>query len=187
MIIMGFRYHGKYTRASKTNPRAIARCDYSGLMVQHALLQDQMQYSGRGLIKTGYKVFPKFLDKPNAQDLAPLVFLDPIPIENPRPDNVVNVVQPMTLLLDVSGDADITLTKTQYANLKFIFYGVLTGDILISIPAIFNEFYVLDQTTGDFKISLQIIDNYATRLDIRKNDPMLISCDSISLKIINPN
>ena len=91
------------------------------------------------------------------------------------------------LNLDVSGNSNITLTKKQYENLTFIFYGVLTGDIVISIPAAFNEFYAIDQTTGYFGISIQIVDKSATRFDLLKNEKVLFSCDSVNLKIINPN
>jgi len=172
---------------SMTNPRGIARCDYSGLMVQHALLKDQMAYRGQGLVKTGYKVHPKFYDQPNPQDLTPLIKPDPTPLINPRPDSQIDVIQPSFLILDVSGDMDVTLTVDQFENNNFLFNGILTGNVVISLPATFNEFFVLNATTGLFTLSVQIINNYASRIELINQQKMLISNDSVNLKIINPN
>lgn len=88
---MRVRNHGKYTQMSMKNPRAIGRCDYSGLMVQHAKMIWQKEYRGSGLVNTGYLVHPKFADKPNPQNLVPIMKLDPVPILNARPDNVIDV------------------------------------------------------------------------------------------------
>ena len=69
---MQVRNHGKYTKMSSRDPRGIARCDYSGLMVRHADLVKQKQYRGRGLVWTGLMVSPKFADIQNPQELITL-------------------------------------------------------------------------------------------------------------------
>ena|ERR1700760_4225114 len=161
---MRVRNHGKYTNMSKKSPRAIARCDYSGLMVRHGNLVKQMQYRGQGLVFTGFLVNPKFADKPNAQELTPRVKLDPVPILFPRPDNLVNQQTTLAtsvgvLNLDVGGNANITLTPEQFNNGSFNFTGVLTGDIVIFVPNVFNQFYANNLTTGAFSLSMQLIGN----------------------------
>jgi hypothetical protein len=83
-----FRPRGKYTKINMSNPLALGRCDYSGFLVRHADLVPQLQYRGAGaLVDTKYLVHRNFVDTPNPQDLTPLVMPDPIPIQNPRPDN----------------------------------------------------------------------------------------------------
>ncbi len=184
---MQTRNHGKYTRMRKNSPRAIARCDYSGLMVQEAGLKDQMQYRGQGLVKTGYRVYAKFYDNPNAQDLTPLIKADPIPIINARPDNVVDAFVPQLLVLDVSGNVNVTLTLAQFSNINFIFKGVLTGDVTIFVPATFNDFFVDNITTGPFTLFMQITNNSNTLITLPRTLNTLINNDSFILKIIHPN
>ena len=184
---MRVRNHGKYTKMNMKDPRGIGTCDYSGLMVQQAQMVDQYVYRGQGLVKTGYRVNPKFYDQPNAQDLTPLIKLDPVPIINARPDSQVDTIQPQILILNVGGSSDVTLTETQFSNINFIFNGSLSGDVIISVPATFNDFFVCDQTTGPYTLSMQIINNYATRIVLVRDVQMLISNDSMSLKIIHPS
>src|SRR5271156_326666 len=110
---MRVRNHGKYTSMSKNNPRAIGRCDRSGLMVQQSKLVKQMEYSGKGLFWTGSLVYPKFLDQPNMQNLAPRIKVDPKPIPNSRPDSQINNQNTLAtsvgvLTLDVSASVDVT-------------------------------------------------------------------------------
>jgi len=171
---------------SLQDPRGIGRCDYSGLMVQQEMMRDQMVYRGRGLVKTGYRVNPKFYDKPNAQDLIPLIRLDPPPLLKARPDNEIDTIQPQILILDVSS-GDVTLTQQQFSNINFVFNGDLSGNVIVSVPATFNDFFVFNQTTGGFNLSLQIVNNYATNIIIPNNNKVLVCNDSMSLKIITPN
>ncbi len=105
---MRVRNHGKYTKMSKTSPRAIATCDYSGLMTSHSSLQKQMEYSGSGLVWTGFMVNPKFSDKPNPQKLAPLIKADPIPVTMPRPDSEIGS---QTTIATSVGAFDLSLTN----------------------------------------------------------------------------
>lgn len=168
------------------NPFGIGTCDYSGLMVQQALMKDQMAYRGQGLVKTGYRVNPKFYDQPNAQDLTPLIRVDPRPLLNARPDSQIDTIQPQVLILDVSS-GNVTLTLEQFSNINQFYTGTLTSDVIISVPATFNNFFVTDQTTGPFTLSMQIINDFEAKLPIPRNQKTLICNDSMSLKIIHPN
>lgn len=194
---MRVRNHGKYTNMSKNRPRAIARCDYSGLMVRHSALIKQMQYSGQGLYYTGYLVNPKFADEPNPQNLTPRVRLDPKPIPNARPDNIIDAQNTLAtsigvLTLDVSGDMDVTITLEQFMNNgSFNFTGVLTGNIVVYVPAMFNQFYANNLTTGDFTLGMQLVGNGSSPLIIpyasrtTRLGP-LVTSTSLRLQFINP-
>jgi hypothetical protein len=77
--------HGKYLRINNKRPRPMAQDDYSGFMCMHSDLVRQMEYSGRGLIWTGYYVNKRYADVPNPQNLSPILRPDPVPVLNPRP------------------------------------------------------------------------------------------------------
>lgn len=173
---MRVRNHGKYTKMSNSSPRAIARCDYSGLMVRHSDLSRQMQYAGSGLVWTGYYVYKKFLDTPNAQQLAPRVKLDPVPITDARPDTEVLAQNTLSssvgvLTLDVGGSSNITLDNDQFNNGEFNFTGVLTGNIVIYVPNTYNQFFANNLTTGGFTLGMQIIGNVSPPLIIPEASP----------------
>lgn len=80
---------GRYIKFNPRKPKAWAVCDYSGMYCMHHDLVKQMQYAGNGLIWTGLLVNKEFADIPNPQMLTPILMPDPIPIEMPRPDNVI--------------------------------------------------------------------------------------------------
>lgn len=187
---MQVRNHGKYTRMTKRSPKAIARCDYSGLMVAHSDLVRQMQYSGAGLVWTGFYVYKKFVDVANAQQLAPRVKLDPVPIVDSRPDNQVlaqNTISTSVgvLTLDVSGDSDITLDLTQFDNGEFNFTGELTGNIVIYVPNTYNQFYANNLTTGDFTLGMQIIGNVSPPLIIPEASPITLRGPTVVNTFVN--
>jgi hypothetical protein len=169
---MRVRNHGKYTNMRRNNPRAIARCDYSGLMVQHSNMIRQMEYRGQGLVWTGYLVNPKFADQPNPQNLTPRVKLDPVPIPNARPDNIIDAQNTLAtsvgvLTLDVSGNSNVTLTVEPFStNGSFNFRGVLTGNIVVYVPNLLSQFYANNFTTGGFTLGMQLIGNVSVPLTI---------------------
>jgi hypothetical protein len=176
---MRVRNHGKYTHMRKNDPRGIALCDYSGLMVRHADLIRQMEYRGTGLVWTGFLVYKKFADKPNAQNLTPLIKLDPVPLPNSRPDSEVDAQTTIAsstgaLTLDVSGNANVILTEDQFDNGSLTFTGALTGDIIIQFPNTFNQFYANNLTTGDYTLGMQSLGNLNFVLTIP-------AADSVSL------
>lgn len=161
---MQVRNHGKYTKMNKYSPRAIGTCQASGLMVRHCDMELQKEYMGTGLVSTGRLVNPKFLDKPNPQNLTPRIKLDPVPIPSARPDSQIDAQGTLAtsvgvLTLDVSGNSDITLTPEQFDNGEFNFTGILTGNITIYVPNTYNQFYANNLTTGGFTLSMQILGN----------------------------
>lgn len=79
------RVKNKYLKIRMEDPQAQAVCDFSGVICMHNGLVKQMEYYGNGLRWTGFMVHKNFADKPNPQNLKPLVFKDPIPVKNPRP------------------------------------------------------------------------------------------------------
>jgi hypothetical protein len=185
------RNHGKYTHMQRKNPRGIGRCDYSGLMTRQTSMVDQLQYAGTGLFKTGLRVNPKFYDIPNPQNLTPLILLDPPPLVNPRPDAQIDVYNPQTLTLDISGSGPLLLTEAQYANNQFNWIGELTGDRTILIPGTFNDFLSYNLTTlanPDYTLTMQINNIPTYVITLIPKIQMLIATDGYGrLYIINPS
>jgi len=191
---MKVRNHGKYTKMRLKDPRGIARCDYSGLMVRHADLKKQMQYRGTGLVWTGLMVAPQFEDLPNAQELIPLIKLDPVPLNNPRPDSQIDA-QPTIgsstgeISIDVSISDNRSLTLSQFDNGIINFIGDLIERIIIILPASYNQFYANNKTNGGFDIGLQIIGNPNFTLNvspvnsINGQGPMVVNT-SLNLQIV---
>jgi len=191
---MKVRNHGKYTKMRLKDPRGIARCDYSGLMVRHADLKKQMQYRGIGLVWTGLMVAPQFEDLPNAQELIPLIKLDPVPLNNPRPDSQIDA-QPTIgsstgeISIDVSISDNRSLTLSQFDNGIINFIGDLIERIIIILPASYNQFYANNKTNGGFDIGLQIIGNPNFTLNvspvnsINGQGPMVVNT-SLNLQIV---
>jgi hypothetical protein len=160
----------------KNSPRGIARCDYSGLMTRHSDLIKQKEYRGTGLVWTGYYVNPKFVDMPNAQNLIPLIKLDPIPLPNARPDNEIDAQTTIatstgSITIDVSGGNNVTLTYEQFNNGSITFTGVLTGNIVVYVPNTYNQFFANNLTTGVFTLGMQIIGNSTPALLIPLANP----------------
>lgn len=186
---MGFGYKGKYTKLRKNQPRGLGVCDYSGFLVRHKDLIRQYEYRGNGVSWTGFWVHPKFADKPNPQNLTPIIRLDPIPLDHARPDPIVYDVSVSTLTLDVSGNSNITLTQEQSDNSILNFVGTLTGNIIIYVPATYNEWYANNLTTGDYTLSMQIIEHVTPNLLIPHANPLtntgpLVFSDGLQLSII---
>jgi hypothetical protein len=161
---------------SVRSPRAIGTCDYSGFLVQHSSLIKQMEYSGAGLVWTGYYVHPKFADQPNPQNLSPPIVRDPKPILNARPDNIIDaettIATSVGVLNVTVGAIDITLTIDEFSNHgSFNFVGVLTADIVIYVPNLIRNFYANNLTTGNFTLSMQLSGNITPPLTIPYASP----------------
>lgn len=76
---------GRFMDIRPDNPDALGRCDRSGLTGNYSDLVKQMDYRGSGLTWTGLYVNKNFLDVPNPQGLNPVIKLDPVPVDHPRP------------------------------------------------------------------------------------------------------
>jgi hypothetical protein len=191
---MQVRNHGKYTKMRMKDPRGIARCDYSGLMVRHSDLVKQMQYRGTGLVWTGLMVAPQFADKPNPQELIPLIRLDPVPLENPRPDSQIDAQPTIAsstgeISIDVSNPANRNLTLEQFDNGIINFTGQLLDNIIVTLPASYNQFFANNLTTGGFSMGLQILNatnftlNIPVANPVTKQGPMVVNT-SLNLQIV---
>jgi hypothetical protein len=141
-------YKGKYTRLNKNDPRAIARCDYSGFMVKHSTLVKQMEYRGRGLVWTGFWVDPKFADVPNPQNLVPIIGLDPIPIPNSRPDTQIDSTAIPTINIFLIQGKPILLSLEQLGFLQINFVGDLTSQATVTFPNVIGSWTVFNYTSG---------------------------------------
>lgn len=84
--------HGKYVTVNPENPEAIGICDRTGLPALRKNLVRQMEYRGNSLQWTGLWVNKVFYDEPSPQQIAPVFPPDPIPIPDPRPGPMFNVV-----------------------------------------------------------------------------------------------
>ena len=145
---MGFKHHGKYTHMNKRAPSAIARCDHSGMMVKHSMLQKQMQYSGAGLYWTGLWVYPKFLDKPNPQNLAPRVKLDPVPVPHAKPDEMVSQNPNYQLVIDMTGLSSYQISFAQGASNPLIISGTpSTNPFTFQLPPVLGVWTVSNATS----------------------------------------
>ena len=176
-------YKGKYVKYSLTDPRPIARCDYSGMMCMYESLVNQPEYNATGLYQTGYKVNPKFLRKPNPHKMMPPVRIDPEPVMmgRPGPLAIVNEVDLTTITLT----GDITLTSEQFYYNNFIFQGALTGLTTIFVPALFNQFRVLNSTTGGFELVMEIENLSNTAISLPPNQTLVLVNNGFSLTSIS--
>jgi hypothetical protein len=163
---------GKYTKMNRRKPRGLGTCDYSGLIMRHADMIKQNQFRGNGLVWTGFWVNPKFADKPNPQELVPIIRLDPIPLQHARPDPTVYDTTITTLNLDVSGGSNITLSNEQFNNMVLNFSGILTNNIVIYFNDIYNQFYANNLTTGGYTLGMQVVGRSNPPLIIPPADPI---------------
>ena len=60
-----------------------------------------------------------------------------------------------TLTLSVAGNTNVTLTSAQAQNLIYNFTGVLTGNINVIFPAAGGLYFINNQTTGNFTLTIQ--------------------------------
>lgn len=178
---------GKYTKVNFNSPEAIARCDYSGMMVRHKDMIKQMEYNATGLYWTGWMVNPKFADKPQPQHLMPLVKIDPEPVYMARPGSTTVTPQIEFSQINVAGAANVSLTIDQFNYLNLEFVGELTGNVVVLVPPVFNEFYATNSTTGAFTLSMQVDTNSSTNIILPRDQVPLICNDGFVLTIIYPN
>lgn len=93
-----------------SNPEAWGVCDRCTKVMPYREMQKQMEYSGDSLIWIGLLVCAKHLDKPQPQNRTRRAIVDPIPIQNPRPDQAVPLlISSWVLIKAASGAATVTL------------------------------------------------------------------------------
>lgn len=105
---------------SASNPRAFAICDRCGFLYNHHQLSWQFDYAGAYLVNKRLLVCASCNDTPNEQLRAIVIPPDPVPIQNPRPQNYAapatdarqtsgqNTIDPITGLPIQKGDKRVT-------------------------------------------------------------------------------
>lgn len=81
---MGFRL--QRASVNPTAPEALGTCDRCGFIYQHNQLKWQYEWTGNALTNLRLLVCYRCLDEPNPQFKALSLPPDPVPIENPRPN-----------------------------------------------------------------------------------------------------
>jgi len=75
---------GNYVDIDEDNPEPFKVCDYTFFPANASRTGFQFEFSAAGLYNTGFVVIDDFMDEPNPQGLAPPVYGDPLPVNNPR-------------------------------------------------------------------------------------------------------
>lgn len=86
---MGYASRSGRARTSARNPRAFGVCDRCGQWYNHDTLSWQFDWRGASLMNTRVLVCNTCLDVPQTQLRAIVVPADPVPIMNPRTENLV--------------------------------------------------------------------------------------------------
>ena len=151
---MKLKAKGRYTKMNKRNPLGIGRCDYSGLMVAHRDLCKQMRNAGTGAFWTGLWVYRKFLDKLNAQELAPRLKADPVPIKFSKPDQMVAPEQLYPLTIDITGLSEYVVTFGQASANPFILSGTPNVPFIFRLPQVLATWNIVNGTSSDLQAAL---------------------------------
>ena len=82
------RPHGK-ARVSARSPQAFGVCDRCKFLYNHTDLSWQFDWQGSSLINQRVLVCRRCMDVPQPQKRAIIIPADPVPVQNPRPENYV--------------------------------------------------------------------------------------------------
>src|SRR5215475_13454291 len=99
---------------SRRNPRALAICDRCGFRFNHDELQWQFQWAGPRLQNLRILVCRSCLDIPQEQLRTIVLPPDPVPIQNPRPEDYVSANNPNS---PIGQSANAQLTGTNIGTL----------------------------------------------------------------------
>lgn len=91
------RPHSRY-KVDSNNPRAKAVCDFCGQLWQHSDLVWQFEWAGPRLQNQRQLVCNPCNDKPQQQLRTIVLPPDPVPIQNPRPENYVLDDSPLSAI-----------------------------------------------------------------------------------------
>ena len=89
---MAWRPHGK-AKVDPTSPRAFGVCDRDGMLHSLDDLVWQEYYRGPDLENVWLRVCKRCLDKPNVNVVPKILPPDPLPREQPRPENFTQEFQ----------------------------------------------------------------------------------------------
>lgn len=74
-----------YSNCRGKTPPPLAKCDVSGMIVNHTDLIPIMEYAGDTLYNTGLLAHKDFWYPPSPNLRTPFLFKDPRPVKNARP------------------------------------------------------------------------------------------------------
>ncbi len=129
-------------RVDARNPRGFAVCDGCGEWYNRMNLMAQYDWAGDAMIDLGYRYCRRCLSKPQEQLRTVILPLDPVPIDDPRPEfpdinqnlnNFQQIVGPRGTFLHVPVAAEFDPTapmKTKNALLIALFNGGLPVPVL---------------------------------------------------------
>lgn len=83
------------------------------------------------------------------------------------------------LNLDVSGNTNVTLTTNQANNLIQNYSGVLTGNINVYVPTTAAQYYVYNNTTGAFTLTVKTL--AGTGVTVTQGTRSILYCDGVNI------
>lgn len=81
---------------------------------------------------------------------------------------------------DVSGSSDVMLTATEAGNLLIKFFGTLTGNIAVIVPAVVNEYLVNNATSGAFTLTVKAPGGTGTIAP--QGEQTILKCDGTNVQ-----
>lgn len=81
---------------------------------------------------------------------------------------------------DVSGSSDVMLTATEAGNLLIKFFGTLTGNIAVIVPAVVNEYLVNNATSGAFTLTVKTPSGTGTIAP--QGEQTILKCDGTNVQ-----
>ena len=127
-------------------------------------------------------VYKKFADKPNPQDLNPVI---PSDYEGPydcRSDDVICPPPKPILTFNASDGPEITVSQDEFIkNIGFIVEGALTADLVIIVPPVFKSFAITNKATGSFDVYMQLSNDAYEKIHLDQNAETLIGNDTQNL------
>lgn len=86
---MSYLPKGRHYFLDPDHPKAAGICDKTQFIYPRDKLVKQMEWRGNALVWTGFLVGPEYADVPNEQLRPPILQPDPVPVQNPRLDQMV--------------------------------------------------------------------------------------------------
>jgi hypothetical protein len=163
---MGFANRSGYAVTNPSSPRAFAVCDSCGTHWNRNRLIDQYEWGGDGLIDQGFRNCPRCISKPQEQFRTPILPLDPIPIDDPRPEypvlnqnlnGFIQVVGPQSddIHIPVGGEFDPTCPhRNKNTMVLNLFWGKIPFPLLTDDSGI----YPLSDDNGNILLQDNVID-----------------------------
>lgn len=83
--------------------------------------------------------------------------------------------------VDVSGNSNVTLTNSQSSSLVQEYSGMLTGNITVFFPVFPNNWYISNQTSGPYTLSVQLAGPLGTAISITQGTNKIVYSNGTSM------